>query len=86
MASVMYIDVQRPTILFLFDSLRRFGGSQAVTTGATNVTIVSADKDLAQLVTRRVNMLNVYTGERLGPEEVSFGTGAPCISVWYSWV
>lgn len=43
---------------------------QAVTTGATNVTIVSADKDLAQLVTRRVNMLNVYTGERMGPEEV----------------
>ena len=34
------------------------------------VTIVSADKDLAQLVTRRVNMLNVYTGERWGPEEV----------------
>lgn len=44
-----------------------------MTTGATNVTIVSADKDLAQLVTRRVNMLNVYTGERVGPEEVSQG-------------
>ncbi|CAN0540318.1 unnamed protein product, partial [Ectocarpus sp. 12 AP-2014] len=43
---------------------------EAVIGGATNVTIVSADKDLAQLVTRRVNMLNVYTGERLGPEEV----------------
>ncbi len=44
---------------------------QAVTTGATNVSIVSADKDLAQLVTSRVNMLNAYTGERLGPDEVS---------------
>lgn len=44
---------------------------QAVTAGATNVTIASADKDLAQLVTRRVNMLNVYTGERLGPDEAS---------------
>ncbi|CAM9489835.1 unnamed protein product [Ectocarpus sp. 8 AP-2014] len=43
---------------------------EAVIGGATNVTIVSADKDLAQLVTGRVNMLNVYTGERLGPEEV----------------
>eukprot|EP00903_Cladosiphon_okamuranus_P018931 g17412.t1 len=43
---------------------------EAVTTGATNVTIVSADKDLAQLVTTRVNMHNVYTGERWGPEEV----------------
>ncbi|CAN0222404.1 unnamed protein product, partial [Ectocarpus fasciculatus] len=43
---------------------------EAVIGGATNVTIVSADKDLAQLVTRRVNMLNLYTGERLGPEEV----------------
>lgn len=46
---------------------------QAVTTGATNVTIASADKDLAQLVTTRVNMLNVYTGERWGPEEVRRG-------------
>lgn len=44
---------------------------QAVTAGATNVTIASADKDLAQLVTRRVSMLNVYTDERLGPEEAS---------------
>ncbi|CAM9408555.1 unnamed protein product [Pylaiella littoralis] len=43
---------------------------EAITTGATNVTIVSSDKDLAQLVTRRVNMLDVYTGERMGPEEV----------------
>eukprot|EP00752_Nemacystus_decipiens_P003362 g3109.t1 len=43
---------------------------EAVTTGVTNVTIVSADKDLAQLVTRRVNMLNFYSGERWGPEEV----------------
>ncbi|CAM9227746.1 unnamed protein product, partial [Ascophyllum nodosum] len=43
---------------------------QAVTAGATNVTIVSADKDLSQLVTRRVNMFNYYTGEMLGPEEV----------------
>lgn len=46
-------------------------GWQAVIGGATNVTIVSADKDLAQLVTRRVNMLNIYTGERLGPDEVN---------------
>lgn len=37
----------------------------------TNVTIVSADKDLAQLVTRRVKMLNCYTGETLDPDEVS---------------
>lgn len=45
--------------------------SQAVTSGATDVTIVSTDKDLAQLVTRRVSMLNCYTGERLGPDEVT---------------
>lgn len=44
--------------------------TQAVNAGATNVTIVSADKDLAQLVTRRVKMLNYYTDELLGPEEV----------------
>lgn len=44
--------------------------TQAVKAGATNVTIVSADKDLAQLVTRRVKMLNYYTDELLGPEEV----------------
>ncbi|CAM9139113.1 unnamed protein product, partial [Laminaria digitata] len=42
---------------------------EAVTAGATDVTIASADKDLAQLVTRRVSMLNVYTNERLGPDE-----------------
>lgn len=70
---VMYKD--RPMVRFSFvvvfiPSLCRFGGGQAVTTGATNVTIVSADKDLAQLVTRRVNMLDVYTGERMGPDEV----------------
>ncbi|CAM9201306.1 unnamed protein product [Choristocarpus tenellus] len=44
--------------------------AQAVTSGSTNVTVVSADKDLAQLVTQRVSLLNAYTGERLGPEEV----------------
>lgn len=44
--------------------------TQAVQAGATNVTIVSADKDLAQLVTRRVKMFNYYTDELLGPEEV----------------
>ncbi|CAM9756081.1 unnamed protein product [Hapterophycus canaliculatus] len=43
---------------------------EAVTGGSANVTIVSSDKDLAQLVTKKVNMLNVYTGERLGPDEV----------------
>lgn len=46
-----------------------------MTAGATNVTIASADKDLAQLVTRRVNMLDVFTNERLGPDEAS---RAPC--------
>lgn len=45
------------------------------------MTIVSADKDLAQLVTRRVNMLNVYTGERWGPEEVGlWGIRHPALS------
>ncbi|CAM9386514.1 unnamed protein product, partial [Discosporangium mesarthrocarpum] len=43
---------------------------QAVKSGVGNVTVVSADKDLAQVVTSRVNLLNPYTGERLGPEEV----------------
>ena len=51
---------------------RRVAELQAVTAGATKVTIASADKDLAQLVTRRVNMLNVYTNERLGPDEASY--------------
>lgn len=55
----------------MFGFFRWASGLQAVTAGATNVTIASADKDLAQLVTRRVNMLNVYTDERLGPEEAS---------------
>lgn len=56
---------------------------QAVTAGATDVTIVSGDKDLAQLVTRRVNMLNFYTGEALGPEEVS---GVPRLLFTLEWL
>lgn len=48
------------------------------------MTIVSSDKDLAQLVTRRVNMLDVYTGERMGPEEVMIDTDV--LRTWHCFV
>ena len=52
-------------------------GSLAVQSGDRPVVIVSADKDLAQLVTERVSMLNTNRDETMDPDAVRrrFGVG-----------